>query len=97
MTNLAKKITQAVTASLVLGATAHTAFAEGDLTRQDAIVIEVEIGADDGTKWVPNTFEFETGKLYRLVLNNSSEYGIYVGAPAFSKRIFTRKVTVVIK
>jgi len=92
MLNLATKVSRILAASAVLGTMASTATAEGDLTQQDAIVIEVEIGAEDGTKWVPDTFEFETGKLYRLVLNNSSEYGIYVGAPAFSKRIFTRKV-----
>lgn len=81
-----------MSALLALGFGTSTAFAEGDLTRQDPIVITVNIGADDGTAWEPSELELETGKLYQLVLKNESEFQIDVEAPGLVERIFTRKV-----
>jgi len=50
---LQKKVAQGLAASVLFGI-AGPAMAEGDLTRQDAIVVEIEIGAEDGTKnWFP--------------------------------------------
>lgn len=92
MSNLIKRISQTLAMSVALSTAALPAFAEGDLTRQDPIVIDVEIGADDATKWVPNEFELETGKLYQFILKNSSEFKIDVDAPNLVSRIFTRKV-----
>jgi len=91
MTNLYKSFSKLLAAA-ALSALAVPAFAEGDLTRQDANVITIDIGAKDGTTWEPNHFELETGKLYRMVFTNSSDNGIYVIAPDLVKRIFTRKV-----
>ncbi len=83
---------QVLAPTLALLGVAPSATAEGDLTRQDPIVINVEIGADQATKWVPDAFELETGKLYQFILTNSSEYKIDVDAPDLVSRIFTRKV-----
>lgn len=87
-----KKISSVLVATLGLSGFAAQAMAEGDLTRQDAIVIEIDVGAEDGMKWVPSELELETGKLYQLIMKNSSEYQIDVEAPALVDRIFTRKV-----
>jgi len=65
--------------------------AEGDLTRQKAIVVEVEVN-DEGTAWEPNSFNLETGKLYQFILKNNSPLTIDVAAPGLVSRIFTRKV-----
>lgn len=83
---------QTLAASTLLFGLANTASAEGDLTRQDAIVIEIEVGAEEGTKWAPNELQLETGKLYQLIMTNSSEFKIDVVAPDLVERIFTRKV-----
>jgi len=91
MLRLKETVSQILAASMLVGLAAP-ATAEGDLTRQDAIVIEIEVGAADGTKWFPSEMELETGKLYQLILNNSSEFKIDVVAPGLVDRIFTRKV-----
>lgn len=67
-------------------------FAEGDLSRQDPIVIEIQVGANEGTAWEPSEIELETGKLYQFIMKNDSEYQIDVEAPSLVERIFTRKV-----
>lgn len=55
------------------------AHSEGDLTRQTPIVVEVELGTTEGEmRFSPSHLEFETGKLYRLVLiNNSPSHTIF--------------------
>lgn len=92
MMDLKKTASRLLAASLMCCGLAGSAMAEGDLSRQDAIVVNIDVGAEDGTKWSPSTLELETGKLYRFVFNNSSEYSIYVKAPDLVSRIFTRKV-----
>ena len=73
------------------------AFAAGDLTRQEPIEVHVELGTKNGEMtFVPNNLEFETGKLYKLILTNPSPVKHYFASAEFSKRIFTRKVQVMI-
>lgn len=86
-------VTKTLTCTAALLATfAAPVLAEGDLTRQDAIVITIDVGAKDGMAWEPSDLSLETGKLYQLILKNSSEYQIDVASPGLVDRIFTRKV-----
>jgi uncharacterized cupredoxin-like copper-binding protein len=72
-------------------------FAAGDLTRQEPIEVTVELGTKNGEMiFVPSKLEFETGKLYKLILTNPSPVKHYFTSPEFAKRIFTRKVQVMI-
>lgn len=69
--------------------------AAGDLSRQEPIVVTVELGRPDGRHaFEPNRLRFETGKLYRLVLRNVSRDPHYFTSDEFASRIFTRKVQV---
>jgi len=80
-----------------LGATlpVGSAVAAGDLSRQQPIVVEVELGRSDGSHaFHPTQLRFETGKLYRMVLRNVSRDPHYFTSEAFADRIFTRKVQV---
>lgn len=75
--------------------TAGSATAAGDLSRQQPIVMEVELGRPDGSHaFHPTHLRFETGKLHRLVLRNVSRDPHYFTSEAFANRIFTRKVQV---
>jgi len=74
---------------------ASAALAQGDLTRQEPIVVRVNLGnADDARVFEPAGMTFETGKLYRLVLHNPSKTKHYFTSPGLADRVFTRKVEV---
>jgi uncharacterized cupredoxin-like copper-binding protein len=74
---------------------ARPAYAAGDLSRQDPIMVVVELGRPDGRHaFEPNRLRFETGRLYRLVLRNVSRDPHYFTSDEFAARIFTRKVQV---
>ena len=68
--------------------------AAGDLTRQEPIEVVVELGFEGRHAFSPNHLEFETGKLYRLVLVNNSNAKHYFTSIDFANRVFTRKVQV---
>ena len=69
--------------------------AAGDLSRQQPIVVEVELGGGEGRHvFEPSRLRFETGRLYRLVLRNNSRDPHYFTSDEFVARIFTRKVQV---
>ena len=69
--------------------------AAGDLSRQQPIVVQVELGRPDGQHaFEPNRLRFETGRLYRLVLRNNSRDPHYFTSDEFAARVFTRKVQV---
>jgi uncharacterized cupredoxin-like copper-binding protein len=69
--------------------------AAGDLSRQQPILVEVELGGRDGRHvFEPSRLRFETGRLYRLVLRNNSSDPHYFTSDEFVARIFTRKVQV---
>ena len=47
--------------------------AEGDMTEQKPMEIKVQLGdSSNAMRFYPANLEFETGKLYKLVLHNSS-------------------------
>jgi uncharacterized cupredoxin-like copper-binding protein len=74
------------------------AHAAGDLSRQEPIEVVVELGRPGAPHaFAPNKIEFETGKLYKLVLRNMSDLPHYFTSHEFSQHIFTRKVQVVSK
>lgn len=71
------------------------ALAAGDLSRQEPIELIVELGKPGVHAFYPSRIEFETGKLYKLVLTNKSDAPHYFTSHEFSQHIFTRKVQVV--
>ena len=85
--------------AVILGAvlaTIPSAGAVGDLTRQEPVLVKVELGTVEGAhKFEPNDLTFETGKLYKLVLTNPSKIKHYFTSPGLAARVFTRKVQVV--
>jgi uncharacterized cupredoxin-like copper-binding protein len=70
-------------------------FAAGDLSRQDPIEVTVDLGKPGQHVFTPNQIKFETGKLYKLILRNSSDDPHYFTSHNFSQMVFTRKVQVV--
>ena len=66
----------------------------GDLSRQAAIEVTVDLGKPGQHVFVPSQLKFETGKLYKLILRNPSDDPHYFTSDAFTQMIFTRKVQV---
>ena len=79
----------------VLLGVASGAFAAGDLSRQTPIDVTVDLGTPGKHEFAPKQLKFETGKLYKLILRNSSNDPHYFTSHAFSQMVFTRKVQVV--
>lgn len=73
---------------------ATLARAEGDLTRQQPIEVEVQLGVANEHKFSPSHLKFETGKLYKLILINNSQVKHYFTSYGLAKRVFSRKVQV---
>ena len=72
------------------------AAAAGDLTRQDPIEIRVELGRPGHQHgFFPSVIEFETGRLYKLVLVNNSDHPHYFTSDGFARSVFTRKAQVI--
>ncbi|GIX46233.1 MAG: hypothetical protein KatS3mg131_0444 [Candidatus Tectimicrobiota bacterium] len=68
-------------------------WAAGDLSQQEPVVVEVQLGtADNALRFVPGTLTFETGKLYKLVLRNPSPQKHYFTSLGFAAAVWTRKV-----
>jgi uncharacterized cupredoxin-like copper-binding protein len=86
-----------VIAAAVAGAAAGSAagYAAGDLSRQNPIEVTVELGKPGQHVFVPKQIKFETGKLYKLVLRNTSNDPHYFTSHNFSAMVWTRKVQVV--
>ena len=74
----------------------NKSYAKGDLTRQKAISIEVLLKGNSGEfhYYEPSILRFETGKLYKLKLNNLSDSKHYFTSKGFADSIFTRKIQV---
>lgn len=68
--------------------------AEGDLTRQTPIDVEVQLGVGHQHVFSPSHLEFETGQLYKLILINNSNVKHYFTSHDFANRVFSRKVQV---
>lgn len=83
-----------LTGLLALLTVATTVSAKGDLTRQDPITVEVQLGVGHEHRFSPSHLEFETGKLYKLVLVNNSQVKHYFTSYGLADRVFSRKVQV---
>lgn len=84
----------ALGAAIVLGAASGAALAAGDLSRQTPIEVTVDLGSPGKHEFSPKQIKFETGKLYKLILKNTSNDPHYFTSHAFSQMVFTRKVQV---
>ena len=72
------------------------AIAAGDMTEQNPVEVKVELGdKNTALRFFPEKLEFETGKLYKLVLQNPSSTAPYFSSEGLSRAVFTRKVQVV--
>ncbi|WP_197722103.1 hypothetical protein [Sulfuriflexus mobilis] len=71
-------------------------FTAGDMTAKQAIEVVVNLGnKDNQLRFYPSSLQFETGKLYKLVIKNPSNQKHYFTAEDMSRAVFTRKVQVV--
>lgn len=78
---------------VALSAWALEAHAAGDLSQQTPVDVRVQLGDEKGARrFIPDTIELETGKLYRLILSNPSPEKHYFSSDAFSRAVYTRKV-----
>jgi uncharacterized cupredoxin-like copper-binding protein len=69
--------------------------ADGDLTAQTPVEIKIQLGdANNAMKFFPSNLEFQTGKLYKLVLHNSSGTKHYFSSEGLSRSVYTRKAQV---
>ena len=80
--------------SVVLGIASGAAIAAGDLSRQTPLELTVDLGSPGKHEFVPKQLKLETGKLYKLILRNTSNDPHYFTSHAFSQMVFTRKVQV---
>jgi uncharacterized cupredoxin-like copper-binding protein len=84
----------ALGAAVVLGIVSGAALAAGDLSRQAPIEVTVDLGSPGKHEFAPKQLKFETGKLYKLILRNTSSDPHYFTSHAFSQMVFTRKAQV---
>jgi uncharacterized cupredoxin-like copper-binding protein len=85
----------ALGAAALLGIASGAALAAGDLSRQTPIDVTVDLGTPGKHEFAPKQLKFETGKLYKLTLRNSSSDPHYFTSHAFSQMVWTRKAQVV--
>ena len=75
--------------------TSFSASAKGDLTKQTPIEITVVMGdKNNAMMFYPSTIEFETGKLYKLVLENKGLVKHYFSSDGLAQSVLSRKVQV---
>jgi uncharacterized cupredoxin-like copper-binding protein len=91
-----KKILVPMLAIVALVLTANAPVrAAGDLTRQEPIEVRVSLGdSHDAIRFSPAALEFETGKLYKLVLHNPSAAKHYFSSDGLARSVYTRKAQV---
>jgi hypothetical protein len=66
-----------------------------DLTQQEPTVITMKIGTPDGQhKFSPDAITLETGKLYKLRLENTGVQPYYFSSHGLVDAVYTRKVVV---
>src|ERR1700687_1441681 len=92
---LSRFVSKLVTAPTLIAAPFGGAYSAGDLSRQEPIVVTVELGTPGQHAFAPNKLRFETGKLYKLGFSNPSSEAHYFTSHAFTQLIYTRKVQVV--
>jgi len=84
-----------IAVALTAIALASPAFATGDLTKTDITEVTLEMGSNDtGMYFKPNHFDFETGKAYKVILNNVDEIKHEISLGQLPHHLFTRKVLV---
>lgn len=72
-----------------------SALAAGDMTKQDPIELNVQLSNNkNAMRFYPANLEFETGKLYKLVLHNAGAVKHYFSSEGLSHSVFTRKTQV---
>ncbi len=92
--SFSKQITL-LTSILLLTLTSFSVNAKGDLTKQTPIEITVVMGdKNNAMMFSPSTIEFETGKLYKLVLENQGPVKHYFSSDGLAQSVLTRKVQV---
>ena len=70
-------------------------FAKGDYTSQKPIIKTIHLGnIENQLRFYPDNLEFETGRLYKLIIKNPSPQKHYFTAEALSNSVFTRKVEI---
>ena len=84
-----------MTASLLAAAVAWPVFAEGDLSRANVIEVAMELGQNETGMFIsPNSYVFETGQAYNLVITNTDEFKHELALNEMVERIFTRKIEI---
>jgi uncharacterized cupredoxin-like copper-binding protein len=70
--------------------------AAGDMTAKYPIKVKVQLGDNNNAlRFFPSNLEFETGKLYKLILHNPSSMKHYFSSGGLSRSVFTRKAQVI--
>ena len=73
-----------------------SAMATGDMTAQKATVKTIQLGdKNNALRFYPDHLQFETGKLYKLIIQNPSKQKHYFSAEGLARAVFTRKVQIV--
>jgi uncharacterized cupredoxin-like copper-binding protein len=94
MTQMTRILPLAI-AALTLCTASLPSRAGGDLSQQPPVEVKVQLGGkDNAMRFVPDRIEMETGKLYKLVLQNPSPQKHYFSSDGFSGAVYTRKVQV---
>ncbi len=76
-------------------ATSPPTLAAGDLSQQPPIEVRVQLGdQDNAMRFVPDRIELETGRLYKLVLHNTSPQKHYFSSDGLAGAVYTRKAQV---
>ena len=80
-------------AGAVVGSAAG--LAAGNLAGGQPVELTVDLGQPGQHVFEPRQIKFETGKLYKLILRNTSNDPHYFTSHGFSSLVYTRKVQVV--
>jgi uncharacterized cupredoxin-like copper-binding protein len=81
--------------ALTLSTPSPPSRAAGDLSQQPPVEIKIQLGDKyNAMRFVPERIEMETGKLYKLVIENPSPQKHYLSSDGFSGAVYTRKVQV---
>jgi len=70
-------------------------YAMGDMSTQQPVTVTIKLGSvKNALKFYPDKLQFETGKLYKLVIKNPSRQKHYFSAEGLAHSVFTRKVQI---
>lgn len=84
--------------STVFSLSPLSGFSSGDMTAQKPIEVVINLGdKNNKLSFYPAKLQFETGRLYKLVINNPSPQKHYFTAEKMSRAVFTRKVQIIDK